>query len=210
MTDDRGQDGPSHRIESAQHYLRKDRSRGMTMGRKRYAMAVDTKKCVGCNACVIACKSENRVPLNHFRDWVGGDPTGDYPYLRMEIRSQRCNHCSKPACVSVCPTGASWVGEGGIVLVDARKCIGCKACMAACPYNARYIHPKGYVDKCTFCVHRIKKSLQPACVGICPTSSLIFGDLNDPGSSISKTLRAREYKVSRPETGCKPNLYFLT
>jgi Fe-S-cluster-containing dehydrogenase component len=179
------------------------------MGKTRYAMAVDTKKCVGCNACVIACKSENAVPLGRFRDWVEEELAGQYPHLFMEIRSQRCNQCSKPACVSVCPTGASRVSEGGIVLVDKRKCIGCKACITACPYNARYVHPKGYVDKCTFCIHLVKKSLPPACVGTCPTSSLIFGDTGDADSTISKTLRSRKYKVNRPETGCEPNLYFL-
>ncbi len=179
------------------------------MSTKRYAMAVDTKKCVGCNACVIACKSENQVPLHYFRDWVEEELTGEYPHLFMEIRSQRCNQCSKPACVSVCPTGASRVAEGGIVLVDKRKCIGCKACMAACPYNARFVHPSGYVDKCTFCIHRVKASRLPACVGICPTSSLTFGDINDAGSDISKTLKSRKYTVNRPDTGCKPNLYVL-
>jgi Fe-S-cluster-containing dehydrogenase component len=179
------------------------------MKKKRFAMAVDTKKCVGCAACVIACKTENGVPLGHFRDWVEEELTGEYPRLFMEIRSQRCNQCSEPACVGVCPTGASFVSEGGIVLVDKRMCIGCKACMAACPYDARYIHPEGYVDKCTFCTHRVKKSLLPACVGTCPTSSLIFGDTNDPTSDISKVLRSRKYRVNRPETGCKPNLYFL-
>ncbi len=179
------------------------------MSRKRYVMAMDTIKCVGCNACVIACKNENKVPLNHFRDWVEQELSGDYPHLFMEIRSQRCNHCSDAPCVKVCPTGASWITKEGIVLVDKNKCIGCKACIAACPYGARYVHPKGYVDKCTFCVHRIKKSLEPACVEICPTSSLTFGDLNDPASEVSKLLASRKNKVEKPEAGCKPNLYFL-
>ena len=181
----------------------------MIMGKTRYAMAVDTKKCVGCNACVIACKTENGVPVHHFRDWVEEELSGEYPNLFLEIRSQRCNQCSKPACVNVCPTGASQVSDGGIVLVDKRKCIGCKACITACPYNARYVHPKGYVDKCTFCLHRVRKSLPPACVATCPTSSLIFGDMDDGDSELSKVLRSRKYKVNRPESGCGPNLYFL-
>jgi Fe-S-cluster-containing dehydrogenase component len=179
------------------------------MSRKRYAMAMDTKKCVGCNACVIACKNENRVPLQHFRDWVEQEMSGTFPHLFMEIRSQRCNHCSDAPCVRTCPTGASYVGDGGIVLVDKKKCIGCKACIAACPYNARYVHPDGYVDKCTFCIHRVKRGEAPACVGICPTSSLIFGDVNDPSSEISQVLRLRNYKVLGPDTGCGPNHFFM-
>jgi Fe-S-cluster-containing dehydrogenase component len=181
----------------------------MIMTTKRYAMAVDMKKCVGCSACIIVCKEENNVPLHHYRDWIEQELTGEYPHLFMDIRSQRCNHCSEPPCVGICPTGASWITKDGIVLVNTKKCIGCKACITACPYDARYVHPKGYIDKCTFCAHRLEKGLKPACVEICPTSSLVFGDIHDPESEISKVLGSRKYIVNHAETGCKPNLYFL-
>ncbi len=176
----------------------------------RYAMTMDTRRCVGCQACVLACKAENKVPANGFRDWVVTETRGKFPTLSQEIRSERCNHCSKPACVLNCPTGASHVAEGGIVLVNYDKCSGCKACIAACPYGARFVHEDaGYIDKCTFCLHRVKQGKQPSCADICPTRSLNFGDLDDPDSEISKQLRSRKFKVLRPEQGLKPNLYFL-
>ncbi len=103
----------------------------------------------------------------------------------MEIRSERCNHCDNPPCVTCCPTGASHVSDFGIrCKVTANRCIGCKACIAACPYGARFVHPKGYVDKCTFCDHRVKDGKDPACVSVCPTHCMHFGDLDDPKSSV--------------------------
>ena len=178
-------------------------------GEKRYAMVMDTRLCVGCKACVLACKSENNVPDGFCRDWIVEEVRGQFPELSMEIRSERCNQCSYPPCVDACPTGASHVNEGGIVLVSSNKCTGCKACVAACPYDARYVHPKGYVDKCTFCLHRVQNGKLPACTDVCPTRALTFGDLNDPDSEVSRLLRTRDYKVNNPETGCEPNVYFL-
>ena len=178
--------------------------------RKRYAMAVDTRRCVGCNACVIACKTENRLPEGGFRDWVVQETAGAFPALSMEIRSERCNHCSNAPCVDACPTGASHLQEGGVVTVNRSKCTGCKACIASCAYGARWVHPDGYVDKCTFCLHRVEKGQGPACAEACPTRSLTFGDLADPGSAVSRLVRSRRHKVVRPETGNEPNLFFLT
>ena len=177
--------------------------------KKRYAFAIDTRRCVGCNACVLACKAENKVPDGESRCWIESETKGTYPNLAMEIRSQRCEQCSDAPCVSNCPTGASFYGKGGVVLVDHDLCTGCKACMAACPYEARYVHPAGYVDKCTFCLHRVEKGLQPACASACPTSSLAFGDVNDPESDISRLLRQRQWKQLDREAGTNPNLYFL-
>ena len=179
------------------------------MKKPRYAMTMDTRKCVGCSACVLACKNENALPDHAFRDWIRSETTGVYPTLTLQNQSLRCNHCSDAPCVWVCPTGASHYNEGGAVLVSPNKCTGCKACIAACPYEARYVHPKGFVDKCTFCLHRVKKGKLPACVEMCPTDSLTFGDLNDPKSEVSKLLQSRSYRVQSPETGAKPNLYLL-
>jgi len=175
----------------------------------RYAMAMDTRRCVGCNCCVIACKTENALPSGGFRDWIRTETRGVFPDLSMEIRSERCNHCDNPPCVGCCPTGASHVNRGETVLVNAKKCTGCKACIAACPYDSRYVHPDGHVDKCTFCIHRVVKGKDPACTSECPTKALIFGDLNDPKSEVSKVLKKRKYKVLKPESGAKPRLFFL-
>jgi len=172
-------------------------------------MTMDTRRCVGCQACVLGCMAENALPEHGFRDWVRTITRGNFPDLSEEIRSERCNHCSNPPCTSNCPTGASHVGPGGVVLVDQNKCSGCKACVAACPYNARYVHPDGFIDKCTFCMHRVERGLEPACVANCPAKALEFGDANDPGSGVAKLVRSRPHKVLAPETGLSPNHYFL-
>lgn len=176
----------------------------------RYAMVVDTRRCVGCSACVLACKAENNVPDGYCRDWIVRELRGVFPDLREDIRSERCMHCSNPPCVTVCPTGASHVGRGGTVLVHHEMCTGCKACIGACPYDARYVHPDGYVDKCTFCEHRTKDGKDPACVTVCPTRALIFGDLNDPNSEVRHLLETRNAYVLHPEAGTEPNVFFLT
>jgi Fe-S-cluster-containing dehydrogenase component len=177
---------------------------------KRYGMAVDTRRCVGCNACVISCKTENAVPNGGFRDWITTEVRGTFPDLTMEIRSERCNHCSDTPCVAACPTVASHVAEGGVVLVDKAKCTGCKACMASCPYGARHVHPAGFVDKCTFCLHRVEQGKAPACVETCPTRSLTFGDLADPRSEVARLKARRPNHVVLPEAGTEPNVFFLT
>lgn len=177
----------------------------MTM--KRYAMAVDTRRCVGCSACAIACKEENGLPLASFRSWIETETRGTYPNVELEIRSERCEQCSDAPCVANCPTGASYYAEGGIVLVDRDLCTGCKACIAACPYGARSIHPDGYADKCTFCVHRGDKG--PACADACPARALTFGDLADADGALVKLLRTRRWKQLHTELGTQPGLYFI-
>jgi len=179
------------------------------MSARRYAMTMDTRRCVGCQACVLGCKAENALPDDGFRDWITTVTRGRYPNLRLQIRSERCNHCSDAPCVSACPTGASHVADGGTVLVAPNKCTGCKACIAACPYDARYPHPDGHVDKCTFCLHRVERGLDPGCVSACPTHALRFGDLEDPESEVSQLVSSRRHSVLRPELGLEPNVYFL-
>ncbi|RLA40843.1 MAG: tetrathionate reductase [Gammaproteobacteria bacterium] len=175
----------------------------------RYAMVIDTIRCVGCADCVIACQTENDVPLGFARDWIVQITNGVYGDLRLEIQSQRCNHCTDTPCVRTCPTGASHVAEGGIVLVNHDECIGCQACITSCPYDARYVHPEGYVDKCTFCHHRTTKGENPACVDVCPTYAMTFGDLDDKNSEVNKLLTTRRNKTIIPEAGTEPNVFFL-
>lgn len=181
------------------------------MARKRYAMVVDTRTCVGCNACAIACATENDLPEGYARSWVHTETTGTYPDLHMTIRSERCNHCEDAPCVSACPTGASYYGPGGAVLVDRDKCTGCKACIAACPYGARFIDPRtATADKCTFCAHRTENGqTTTACQDACPTRSIAFGDLNDPGSEIAQLLQTRKHYVLQPEAGTVPRVFYL-
>ncbi len=177
---------------------------------KRYGMVIDTKLCVGCSACVVACKTENSVPEGLHRDWIVEEVSGKYPTLSMEIRSERCNHCSNPPCVSACPTGASHRKKASnIIKVSPGKCTGCKACVASCPYNARFIMPEGYASKCTFCDHRISAGDKPACSTVCPTDAIQFGDLGNPLSRVSRLLRARQHKALLPAAGTEPNIFYL-
>jgi Fe-S-cluster-containing dehydrogenase component len=184
----------------------------MARDTRRFAMAIDTRTCVGCAACVIACKTENRVADGVSRDWITTETTGTFPALAMTIRSERCNHCADAPCVSACPTGASYVGPGGIVLIDRDRCTGCKACLAACPYDARFIDPDtGAADKCTFCAHRVLNGVPTtACQDVCPTASIHFGDLNDPASDVAQLLAARPHAGLRPEAGTRPMVFYLS
>ena len=176
----------------------------------RYAMTCDQRLCVTCNACVVACKHENRVPDGAARCWTAQVERGTFPHVTVETRSERCNHCQDAPCVSACPTRASHYVEGGVVEVDPDKCVGCKACTLACPYEVRYVHPDGYVDKCSFCVHRVREGKEPACVAVCPTDALGFGDLDDPRSRVARELKTRNFKVLKEGEDTRPNMFFLT
>jgi tetrathionate reductase subunit B len=176
-----------------------------------YGMVIDTRRCSGCHSCSVACKSEFDVPLGNTRSWVEYTEKGTYPNVSRAFLPRLCNHCSDPQCVSVCPTGATIKREeDGIVTVDPDTCIGCKYCLHACPYDARFINPvTGSADKCDFCVHRVTQGVMPSCVNTCPGRARIFGDLNDPESEISKVLNSNNVSVLRPEMGTKPNVFYI-
>jgi Fe-S-cluster-containing dehydrogenase component len=153
---------------------------------------------------------ENNVPEGYFRTRVVEEVSGEFPNLRMELRPELCNHCDNPPCVYNCPTGASHKRPDGTVQIDRTKCVGCKACIAACPYDARYIHPNGgFADKCTFCEHRVKEGKQPACVATCIGKSRIFGDLDDPNSEVHRLIKEYDARVLLKEAGTLPKVFYI-
>ena len=220
----------------------------------RYGMVIDLEKCIGCQACVIACKMENNVisstPKEYNKNrritWnrvitVFNEKESEFPNIDAMVLPILCNHCDDPPCVKVCPVGATDKNEDGIVIQRYDRCIGCKYCIIACPYGQRYfnytkqevkeyhnpdvpIRDLGIVEKCTFCIHRIKKAkaenktigtgtpdgVVPACTEACPVGTRVFGDLDDDESVISKLLANRRNFVLRPEEGTNPKVYYLT
>lgn len=181
-----------------------------------WAMVIVTDRCIGCDACYVACKSEwNVSPFKEaYRTKVFEVEDEDrFGRPKVSFLPVLCNHCENAPCVCVCPTESSYKRkEDGIVLVDPDLCIGCKACMVACPYNARYYdEDKKTVDKCTFCLPRLEKGLEPACVRTCVGNSRNFGDLNDPNSTVSKILKeATSVRRLKEKDGLKPNVYYVT
>jgi tetrathionate reductase subunit B len=177
----------------------------------QYGMLIDTRRCIGCHACTVACKSEFDVPLGVNRSWVEYIEKGHYPNVDRSFLPRLCNQCSEPSCVDVCPTGATWKREeDGIVVVDEEICIGCKYCIQACPYGARFSNPlTGTADKCDFCMHRVGEGIEPSCVNTCMGRARIFGDINDPNSEISKGLSNNSTTVLRREMGTHPNVFYI-
>ena len=202
----------------------------------KWGMAINKTRCIGCQTCAFACKMENNVPsglrwnrvLTEGCDVEDG-ALGTYPALSRAYLPIACQHCENPACEKVCPTRATYKDDKGRVLVDYDKCIGCRMCMAACPYNARVfnwnepvrdpdfnygdkdvpVRPKGVVEKCTLCKERTDRGHEPMCVVCCPTKARIYGDLDDPDSEVSRAIRERGGYVLLEEQGTRPQVHYF-
>ena len=178
-------------------------------GHVKWAKVVDHGSCIGCHACSTACKSENEVPLSVNRTYVKYVDVGEFPQARRAFQVTRCNQCEDPPCAAACPTRAMHQRPDGIVDFDKSICIGCKACIAACPYDAIFINPEDHsAEKCNFCAHRIDVGLEPACVVVCPTEAIMVGDLNDPSSRVAQTSHRQPVAVRRPEKATHPKLFY--
>lgn len=205
---------------------------------KHYGFVIDVHRCIGCHTCSIACKVENNLPEGMLWNRTvtdGGEsmdtPAGVWPNVKKDYFTIACQHCENPACVKVCPVGATYKDpETGVVRQDYDKCIGCRMCMSACPYTGVRSfnweepksevgfatgdkdvppHQKHTVEKCTMCWHRLARGEQPACMELCPGRARYWGDLNDPNSEVSQLLATREYKQLLSEEGTKPSYYYL-
>ena len=203
----------------------------------KLAIGIDLHRCIGCNTCALACKMQNNVPDGMLWNRVLTEgcerfdsAEGTYPNLSRTYLPLACQHCENPACERVCPTGATYKDDKGRVEIDYDKCIGCRMCMAACPYTGvrsfnweepKYFldfptgdpnvpaHQKHAVEKCTMCWHRLAQGLEPQCVVSCNTHARFWGDFNDPNSEVSQLIASRPYKRLLPEMGTEPNVYYL-
>ena len=175
-----------------------------------YAFLIDNRRCIGCHACSLACKAEHEVPLGVARTWVKYVEKGEFPETRRTFQVTRCNHCAEAPCVEICPTTSLYKRHDGIVDFDPRRCIGCKACMQGCPYDALYIDPQTETAaKCNFCAHRVEVGLEPPCVTVCPTQAIVAGDLEDPGSRIVQVKGRVPVQLRKPEKGTRPKLFYV-
>ncbi|HEV8183840.1 MAG TPA: 4Fe-4S dicluster domain-containing protein [Candidatus Angelobacter sp.] len=176
----------------------------------RYGFVIDQDRCIGCHACTVACKEEHQVPIGVFRTWVKYVETGEFPETRRHFGVMRCNHCDDAPCIEICPTHSLFRRSDGIVDFDNRRCIGCKSCMQACPYDALYIDPNNNTAaKCNFCAHRVEQNLEPACVIVCPTQAILAGDLDNSSSKTGAVIANRKTAVRKPEKGTIPKLHYV-
>lgn len=197
-----------------------------------YGMVIDLRRCVGCHACTAACKQKNATPTGVFWRKVMIKEEGKFPNSAPVSMPLLCMHCEEPACVDACPTGAAYKTKEGPVLIDQDKCVGCRACVVACPYSARTFleqigeyypdlgktayetaregeHNVGTVSKCTFCVDRINEGKDPLCVQTCIANAAVFGDLDDPNSEVNKRILHYDAQPLLPETGTKPSVFYI-
>ena len=198
----------------------------------RYGMVIDLWRCIGCNSCTVACRAEHGTPAGIEYNRVEKYEVGKYPTAKMKFLPVLCMHCQEPACLKVCPTGATHKRDDGLVLVDDKKCIGCRYCVLACPYESRQFldviqsyyygnnptpyemlkqkdFEKGVVVKCDFCADRLAEGHLPACVETCPAEARYFGDLDDPESQVSKLIVDNGGAPLRGELGTKPSVYYI-
>lgn len=180
---------------------------------KRYAMIIDLRRCIGCQACTVSCTIENDTPMGKFRTTVQQWEVTDGQHTVDNLLLPRlCNHCNNPPCVPVCPVKATYKEPNGIVIIDKTTCIACGLCVKACPYDARFINPDTKTaDKCTFCEHRLEAGLLPACVDSCVGGARIIGDLADPKSQVRQLFDTHKanLKVLKPEAGTEPYVFYL-
>lgn len=175
----------------------------------RYALLVDASKCIGCFACMVACQTQNELPddssLIRFED----KEIGQFPKVKYTIAPIQCMHCAEAPCVAVCPTGASSKDrDSGLTLVDKDKCMGCRRCVAACPYNSRvYLKDAGIAQGCNLCLSLLQDGQQPACVATCLTKARLFGDLDNPKGDFAKLLP--QAKPLRPDLKTKPTTLYV-
>lgn len=198
----------------------------------RYGMVIDLKRCIGCYGCQLSCKAEHGTPPGVLFARVAKHEFGTFPNTRLVFLPLLCFHCVNAPCVDVCPTGASHYREGGVVDIDKNACVGCRACIQACPYSARYYNENqrsyypgqgltayeevhyseqnsNVVMKCNFCIDRVHAGLEPACVANCACRARTFGDLDDPNSEVSQLIRLRGGEQLQPELGTNPCVYYL-
>lgn len=175
-----------------------------------YGFVIDNRSCIGCHACTVACKTEHSDPVGINKTWVQYLEKGVHPRAERAFHVLRCNHCADAPCVEICPTASLSVRKDAIVDFDPGRCIGCKACMQACPYDAIDIHPEtGTATKCNYCSHRVDAGREPACAVVCPTGAIVTGDLADPESRIARLVAGEPTMVRKPEKGTRPKIHYI-